>query len=176
MVCIRKMKLKIVGGALCGALSLAGCEQYNWVPPATGSPYTTLQLHAICDHAARHENNGDSYVEAYGSPKFVGATVGAYALLNAIGTVVATQEDFNDCMAAHGWIPVAAGSPPPVASAAPPVVSVAPPAASDGKMGLTQAMAACRLAIDLYIRQSQIGPTAVPDDFQTCMRKTGWGL
>lgn len=82
--------------SLIACILLTGCAQHTWAPGPTAQG-TFEQAKAQCSLMARH--SGGSYY-AQGTPAFVGgAMAGA-----AIGEAIRTQEDFNDCMSAGGWI------------------------------------------------------------------------
>lgn len=77
---------------------------------------------------------GGGFVYAQGSPQFVGATMGAYAIGGLIGAAIRQQhklENYDDCMIARGYskeqtvVASAAPSLSPIAPAAAPAVPVA---------------------------------------------------
>jgi hypothetical protein len=79
---------------------LAGCATgpRQWLPGPNVAPNMTFdQQQAQCSLMARH---GGSGFYAAGNQNFVaGAAVG-----HAIGEGIRTQQDFNDCMLASGWV------------------------------------------------------------------------
>jgi hypothetical protein len=85
---------------------LAGCVSHTWAPPPGGTTVTFGQQSAQCRLFARGNAPASGFIAAAGKPAFVGATVGAFVLASAIGSAVHQQADFNDCMAAAGWIAV----------------------------------------------------------------------
>ena len=77
--------------------SLAGCARYTWDKPgATSADFSRMK--AQCSLFSRHASSSEFV--AVGDPKFVGAA----ALGHGLGKAVSRQADFNDCMAANGWI------------------------------------------------------------------------
>jgi hypothetical protein len=88
-------------------LALGACTSHTWAPPPGGTPLTFDQQAAQCRIYARGNTpGGPGFVAAAGKPAFVGAFVGGVMLASAIGQAVATQQNFNDCMFASGWIAV----------------------------------------------------------------------
>lgn len=84
--------------ALAGLLAVAGCVQHVWAP-GPDAHGTFAEQSARCRLMARADERG--YI-AFGSSSYVaGAAIG-----NAIGNAVRAQADFNDCMAASGWLAV----------------------------------------------------------------------
>jgi hypothetical protein len=88
------------------AVTLAGCVSHTWAPPPGGSPVSYDQQAAQCRMFARGNTPSGGFVAAAGRPAFVGAFVGTAVLAQAIGSAVATQNNFNDCMFASGWVAV----------------------------------------------------------------------
>jgi hypothetical protein len=85
---------------------LTGCVGYKWAPPP-GATVSFDQQAAQCRLFARGATpQTHGFVGAAGSPAFVGGVVGGVMLASAIGQAVATQNNFNDCMAANGWVAV----------------------------------------------------------------------
>jgi hypothetical protein len=100
--------------ALAGMLVTAGCVQHVWAP-GPDAHGTFDEQSARCRLVARAGERG--YI-AFGSSSYVaGAAIG-----NAIGNAVRAQADFNDCMAASGWLAVDTAPAPAeaAASGAPP--------------------------------------------------------
>jgi hypothetical protein len=83
--------------ALVVGIALARAS-HNWAPGPNVTPGLTFdQQKARCSLMARH--GGTPFV-AVGDPNFVaGAAVG-----HGISEGVRTQQDFNDCMLAAGWV------------------------------------------------------------------------
>jgi hypothetical protein len=116
-------------------LSLGGCVSHTWAP-GPDVHATFEEQSAQCRIIARH---GGSGFYASGSASYVAGV----AIGNAIGNAVQANADFNDCMAANGWVtadhpsaapPIAASialtTPPPPPTAIPvgaaPVASMTP--------------------------------------------------
>jgi hypothetical protein len=80
------------------AVALAGCASHNWTPGPNVAPGLTFdQQKARCSLMARHGGSGFAVA---GDPNFVaGAAIG-----HGISEGVRTQQDFNDCMLASGWV------------------------------------------------------------------------
>ena len=77
-------------------LVLGACASHTWAP-GPDAKGTFEEASARCSLVARHSGGG---FYAQGTPSFVaGAAVGA-----AVGDAVRAQADFNDCMAANGWV------------------------------------------------------------------------
>ena len=86
------------------ALLMTGCADHSWAPPPGVDVSAFEQQAATCRLYARNGTpQPPGGIVAYGNPRFVGTTVGAYALGSGIGTAIRTNENFNDCMAASGW-------------------------------------------------------------------------
>lgn len=84
--------------AMVACAVLAGCAPTIWDKPG-GSQAEFNQDSAKCRLLARGMNPGEFY--AQGSPGFVsGATVG-----NALGTAIAQDSTYQDCMMAVGYTP-----------------------------------------------------------------------
>lgn len=95
----RKTSLAVSFGL---ALFLGACASHTWAP-GPDAKGTYEEASAKCSLLARHSGGG---FYAQGTPSFVaGATLGA-----AVGEAIRTQTDFNDCMAATGWVVADAGS------------------------------------------------------------------
>ena len=93
----------LVAAALCAAGFLPGCVQHNWVPgPQIAAPPGVAS--GQCQLAAMGGTPPGGFVAASGSPKFVGAFVGASVLAGAIGSAVRENRIYNACMAAQGYI------------------------------------------------------------------------
>jgi hypothetical protein len=81
---------------------LAGCATHEWAP-GPDAKGTFEEANARCSLVARHSGSG---FYAQGSARFVaGAALGA-----AVGDAVRANADFNDCMAATGWVVADKGS------------------------------------------------------------------
>jgi hypothetical protein len=92
--------------AVTAAVTLAACTTHAWAPPPGGSPISFDQQAAQCRLFARGVTPSGGFVAAAGRPAFVGAFVGTAVLAQAIGSAVAVQNNFNDCMFASGWVAV----------------------------------------------------------------------
>ena len=102
---ITRRIVPVVAGLLVCLLSLQACAVHKWAPPPAGPHLTFDQQVAQCRLFSRGVTpQGPGFVAASGSPAFVGGLVGGVLLASAIGTAVATQANFNDCMAASGWV------------------------------------------------------------------------
>jgi hypothetical protein len=87
-------------------LGMAACTSHTWAPPPGGSPVSYDQQAAQCRLFARGITPSGGFVAAAGRPAFVGAFVGSAVLAQSIAGAVATQNNFNDCMFASGWVAV----------------------------------------------------------------------
>lgn len=93
-------------GALALALTLSACAE-AWAPPP-GDNGSDLSVQAAqCRLFARGSAPSGGFIAASGSPRFVGTTLGAYALGSAIGAAIAIHQNYDDCMQARGWTLVA---------------------------------------------------------------------
>ena len=92
---LRRMQAFLAAFAV--VLGLGGCT-HTWVPgPETGlSPSQLEPAKARCSLMARH---GGSSFGASGDVRFVAAATVGYAL----GDMIRSHEDFDDCMVAGGW-------------------------------------------------------------------------
>ena len=106
--------MKTIALAVAASLLLAGCVSHTWAPPPGGSSVTFEQQSAQCRLFARGITPSGGFVAASGKPAFVGAFVGGALIGSAIGNAVATQNNFNDCMSASGWL-IADHQPTPIA-------------------------------------------------------------
>lgn len=78
------------------AMFLAGCASHQWAP-GPDAKGTFEEANARCSLLARHSGGG---FYAQGSARFVaGAALGA-----AVGDAIRANGDYNDCMAATGWV------------------------------------------------------------------------
>jgi hypothetical protein len=120
------MKRLRVLGLIC-LLGLGACAQYSWVPgpAAAGKDFNVAQ--GQCKLVAMGMPTGDGGFYAQGSPKFVAISTGAYALGSAIGSAVRTQNAFNACMEAQGFVPVQPNQ-PSTQTGAPPQPQMTPAA------------------------------------------------
>lgn len=100
-----------------GLLTLAACAPTVWDRPHTSAGEFNAD-NARCRLTARAMNRDD--FEAHGRIGFVIAA----SLIHGIAQGAATQQDYNDCMQANGYIPRAPGALPVAA------VSNAPPPAA----------------------------------------------
>lgn len=87
------------------AVGLSGCAIHNWTPPA--GPHDEMAVaSAKCDLFA--QSGGTATVAAAsGTPKFVGISMGAMVLANAIDNAAKQARLYNDCMMSNGWMPAA---------------------------------------------------------------------
>jgi hypothetical protein len=94
-----------------GLLCLLGaCANHTWAPGPGKYAVDYGPDSAKCHIFARGANPGFSY-EASGSPKFVAGSTAAAAVAYGIATAINTNENYNDCMQANGWL-IADGAPP----------------------------------------------------------------
>lgn len=120
MVSQRSFRLSLVGLSL---VLLAGCASHTWAP-GPDARGTFDEARGRCSLMARHSGHG---FYAAGSERFVASA----ALGAAIGNAIRTQNDFNDCMSANGWVMTdshaqnALGTADPRFSAATPVAASA---------------------------------------------------
>lgn len=105
-------------------IAAAGCATQNWVagPDARG---TVQEASAQCSIFARHSDQGS--FEASGSPKFVAGAAAGYA----VGRIIESNADYNDCMAASGWLPADNASGPSSNSPAAQLPSAPTPVVAD---------------------------------------------
>jgi hypothetical protein len=89
-------------GCLLVVTLLAGCVTHTFAPGSGMSASDFEPDSAQCRLFARGSRTGFAFGAA-GSPKFVGAAMGGAALGYAIGSAIEKNQNFNDCMQAHGW-------------------------------------------------------------------------
>jgi hypothetical protein len=127
---------------------LGGCVTHTFAPGPGMSELAFEPDSARCRLFARGSASGFDF-SAAGSPRFVGAAMGGAAVGYAIGSAVERNQNFNDCMLAHGWR-IADGQPTP-----------------DPAMGgkLASAEQPRRLSTDLPVSAAMTGqfPNAVPN-------------
>jgi hypothetical protein len=85
----------------CGHQQLPMDHGWTWRP---GSPDIAPlgQVAALCSLTAGSGGGGGIF--ASGSPRFVGAVVGGYALLDVLTTPAIQQSSFDLCMQASGYV------------------------------------------------------------------------
>jgi PDZ domain len=81
---------------------LGGCVTHTFVPGPGMSAIDFEPDSAQCRLFSRGAQTGFAF-GASGSPQYVGAAMGGAALGYAIGSAVEKNQNFNDCMQAHGW-------------------------------------------------------------------------
>ena len=92
---------------LCAAavVALAGCVNHTWAPgPQVAGDFGMVS--GQCKMQAMGMTPGGGFVAASGSPRFVGAFVGASVIAGAIGSAVRQNQIYNACMEANGFVPV----------------------------------------------------------------------
>jgi hypothetical protein len=97
------MAFRTIAAIAAGTIMLTACVNHTWAPPPAGSPLSYDQQAAQCRLFARGIMPSGGFIAASGSPQFVGATMGGYALGAAIGGAIRINQNFNDCMLASGW-------------------------------------------------------------------------
>jgi membrane-associated protease RseP (regulator of RpoE activity) len=108
---------------------LVNCANHTWAPGPGMAAANFEPDSAQCRLFARGSNPQHSY-DAYGSPKFVAASMAGMILADAIGDAVRSNENFNDCMQAHGWRVADNAKPPPVVATPPATAPIASTAAA----------------------------------------------
>lgn len=83
---------------------LAGCAVQNWAPGPNQTAANFGQASGQCKLLAMGANSGGGFVAASGSPKFVGAAVGASLLAGAIVGAVRQSQAYDACMEASGFV------------------------------------------------------------------------
>ena len=85
------------------ALTLAGCVQHRWVPgPQVAGDFGRVS--GQCKLAAIGGPPDGGFVGVAGSPKLVGAVVGASILISGIAAAVQRQDVYNACMESEGFV------------------------------------------------------------------------
>lgn len=123
------MKTKQLRGMAAAVIliGVSGCVQHTWAPgPGASMPVGMAQ--GRCKLAALGAPTEGGYIEASGSPRFVGAVVGGSILAGAIGSAVQKNAIYNSCMEALGYVAVE-NQPAAAAGVSPPVALVPRPAA-----------------------------------------------
>ncbi len=82
-------------------ISLGACANHTFAPGPGMNVQDLGPNKAQCRLFARGSDPGYSF-SAYGSPRFVAASMGGAALGAAIGSAVRQNSNFNDCMEARG--------------------------------------------------------------------------
>jgi hypothetical protein len=94
-------KTSILAGL--AALAVAGCVQHNWVPgPQVAGDFG--QISGQCKLMSMGAPTSDGGFFVAGSPKFVGAAMGASLLVGGIASAVRQQNIYNACMESAGFV------------------------------------------------------------------------
>ena len=102
------MAAKTITVLIAVGMALTACAMPNYVPMHDQNVEQAAADRLYCKGVAEGMTpaQGGGFVYAQGSPQFVGATMGAYAVAGLIGVAVRQQhklDNYDDCMTARGY-------------------------------------------------------------------------
>jgi hypothetical protein len=144
-----------------GLCLLGACANHSFAPGPGKSASDYTPDSAKCRLFARGVNPGFDF-EASGSPKFVAESTAGAAIVYGITTAIITNQNYNDCMQANGWL-IADGAQPAPAP-------MFDQTLADGRVGVSAQPLAATLTNAPTTPRRPLGVRvmAVPDEM------TGW--